>query len=180
MKASRTTILGVALSAVLIAVVAISVYSLQHALPEPLSVVLLPGFVLNLAFTGGAEQWVARDATAFLNIVVWFLVLGTAAALWANPKRSRATIKFEASEALVPIFVSHNPAELPVVESLLTEAGIQFMVKGEQIQGMFGGGQFGGTNLIVPLELCVLASDAEAARALLKAGAPGLPEESAT
>ena len=74
----------------------------------------------------------------------------------------------ESNEPLVPVYVCHNPAELPVVESLLAEAGIKFMAKGEPIQCMFGGGQFGGTNLVVPLEICVLRSDAEAAIELLK------------
>jgi hypothetical protein len=78
--------------------------------------------------------------------------------------------KHEPSDSLVPIYVCHNPAELPVVESLLTEAGIKFTMRGEYIQGMFGGGQFGGTNLVAPLEICVLASDAEAALQLLKDG----------
>jgi uncharacterized protein (UPF0261 family) len=58
------------------------------------------------------------------------------------------------------------------VESLLAQAGIKFMVKGEQIQGMFGAGQFGGTNLIVSLEICVLPSDVEAVRALLASTTP--------
>jgi hypothetical protein len=74
------------------------------------------------------------------------------------------------NEALVPIYVCHNPAELPVVESLLTEAGIKYLIKVGSIQGMFGGGQFGGTNLLAPLEIHVLAPDAEAALALLEGG----------
>lgn len=85
-------------------------------------------------------------------------------------------IEHESNDPLVPIYVCHNPAELPVVESLLTEAGIKFMVQGEQIQGMFGGGQFGGTNLVVPLEISVLPSDAEAAIELLE-GVAGPGEE---
>ena len=82
----------------------------------------------------------------------------------------------ELNEPLVRIYVCHNPAELPVVESLLTEAGVKFMVKGEQIQGMLGGGQVGGTNLVVPLEISVLTSDAEAAVELLR-GVLGPGEE---
>jgi hypothetical protein len=74
----------------------------------------------------------------------------------------------ESHKPLVPIYVCHNPAELPVVKSLLTQAGIEFMVRGEQIQGMFGVGQLGGTSLIVPLEIRVLPSDAEAAVELLE------------
>ena len=74
----------------------------------------------------------------------------------------------DSHKPLVPIYVCHNPAELPVVKSLLMDAGIKFMVRGEQIQGMFGGGQAGGTNLLVPLEIWALPSDAEAALELLE------------
>jgi hypothetical protein len=48
--------------------------------------------------------------------------------------------------------------------------------KGEQIQGMFGGGQFGGTNLVAPLEICVLPADVDAARELLRTSVPGATE----
>jgi hypothetical protein len=82
----------------------------------------------------------------------------------------------DSPEPLVPIYVCHNPAELPVVESLLTEAGIKFLVKGESIQGMFGGGQFGGTNLVAPLEIYVLPADAEAALKLLEGGVETVEE----
>jgi hypothetical protein len=71
------------------------------------------------------------------------------------------------SEELVRVYICHNPAELPVVESLLIEAGIRYLVKGAELQGLIGGGQTGGTNLVAPLELCVFPQDAEATRALL-------------
>jgi hypothetical protein len=81
-------------------------------------------------------------------------------------------------EPLVSIYVCQNPAELPVVESLLNEAGIQFMKKGAELQSLFGWGQIGGTNLAVgPVELYVLPRDAEAAIALLESSLPETPSE---
>jgi hypothetical protein len=41
-------------------------------------------------------------------------------------------------DALVAIYVCRNAAELPVVESLLDEAGIQFMMKGAELQNLLG------------------------------------------
>lgn len=74
------------------------------------------------------------------------------------------------SDPLVCIYTSPNQAEFLVVESLLRAAGIQFMVKGEMLQGLIGAGQIGGNNIAVPLEIHVLERDAAAALKLLQQG----------
>jgi hypothetical protein len=64
---------------VLAAVIFISAYSLEHTLPAPLELVLLPGVMLNVVLAGGNVHGAERDSTVFLNIALWSLVLGTGA-----------------------------------------------------------------------------------------------------
>ncbi len=79
-------------------------------------------------------------------------------------------------DALVQVYVGNNAAELPVIESLLDEAGIEFMTKGAEIQNLFGWGQVGGGNLVVgPVGIWVAPGDAEAALALIATSAPADP-----
>lgn len=178
MTASRVTgwrarLLGLACFAALVCAVAVSLSSMRRAIPAPLSFLLLPGSVLDALASGRAGYEVTRESTAFLNITAWSVLLIGTAAFSLSPRAARRAKQPHTDEALVPIYVSGNPAELPVIQSLLTEAGIPFMVKGEQIQGMFGGGQFGGSNLVVPLEICVLPNYVEAARELLRSNVAG-------
>lgn len=70
---------------------------------------------------------------------------------------------------LVKIFESGNPAVIPVVESVLTDAGIEFMTQSESIQHLFGWGTFGSNlNYVIgPVHFLVREEDAEEARALV-------------
>lgn len=72
---------------------------------------------------------------------------------------------------LLPIYTCSNPALVPVVESLLRDAGIEFMTRGAAIQDLFGWGRFGtGSNYATgPVEFWVRADEAEEARSVLAA-----------
>ena len=55
-----------------------------------------------------------------------------------------------------------------IVESLLADAGIRYLARGEQIQDLFGLGRLVGVNPITgPVEFAVAADDAQDARAVL-------------
>jgi hypothetical protein len=69
-------------------------------------------------------------------------------------------------ESLVKIYECSNPAIIPVFESLLQDADIEYLAKGENIQELFGWGRFGtGMNFVLgrPVEFWVADSDAEVA-----------------
>lgn len=70
---------------------------------------------------------------------------------------------------LVKVYETSNAAVIPLVESLLDDAGIEFMTKGAEIQDFIGGGRFpAGFNLIVgPVEFHVRDDAADEARAIL-------------
>jgi len=70
---------------------------------------------------------------------------------------------------LVKIFETGNAAVIPVVESLLSDAEIEFMTKSEPIQHMFGWGTFGSNlNYVIgPVHFLVREEDAEEARAIV-------------
>ena len=63
----------------------------------------------------------------------------------------------EPEAELVKVFEGGDAAVLPLVESLLNDAKIEFLVKGEVLQDLFGIGRFGmGTNnTIGPVEIWV-------------------------
>ena len=69
---------------------------------------------------------------------------------------------------LVKAWESSNAALIPLYESLLQAAQIEFMVRGESIQDLFGWGRFGsGSNLVVgPVEFWVREENVEEARAI--------------
>lgn len=71
--------------------------------------------------------------------------------------------------ALVKVYEAGNAAALPMIESLLTNAGIEFMTKSEPVQDLFGWGRFGSNLYLVgsPIEFFVREDLAEEARALL-------------
>lgn len=71
---------------------------------------------------------------------------------------------------LVTIVETGDPALIAVVKSVLDDAGIAYFAKGEQLQNLFGIGQFGvGFNPIVgPVELQVRQPDAREARELVR------------
>jgi hypothetical protein len=61
-----------------------------------------------------------------------------------------------------------DPAMLAVAKSLLEEAGVEFFIRNEGTQGLFGAGQIGGYNLFTgPPVLMVEASRVDEARELL-------------
>ncbi len=66
--------------------------------------------------------------------------------------------------ALVNVYQSGNPALLPIVESLLRDAGIEFMTKGESVQALQGAI---GNPFVVPVEFWVRSNDEAQARAVL-------------
>jgi|GEM_PF-158060 len=75
---------------------------------------------------------------------------------------------------LVKIYEAGNAAVIPMIESVLNSADIEFMTRSEPIQDLFGWGRF-GSNLnyaIGPIEFYVREEAADEARALLQA----LPE----
>lgn len=72
-------------------------------------------------------------------------------------------------EDLVTIFRSGDPGRFGLAQSLLEREHIEFAVKGEEVQGLFGAGVLGtGFNEITGgAELVVRAADADRARSLL-------------
>jgi len=67
------------------------------------------------------------------------------------------------------VYATGNPAIIPLIKSLLTDAGIEFMVKGESIQDVIGWGRLGGFNNIAgPVEFFVASEDALTAREILQ------------
>ena len=69
---------------------------------------------------------------------------------------------------LVRVYSGSNPAIVPLVESLLDDAGIAFMKKFDGVQDFFAAGRLLGMNQVVgPVEFWVRADDEEQARALL-------------
>lgn len=74
----------------------------------------------------------------------------------------------EPDAQLAKVWSGTNPAILPLVESLLDEAEIPFMKKGEAVQDLFAGGRLLGLNPVVgPVEFWVRSEYAEQATELL-------------
>lgn len=73
-------------------------------------------------------------------------------------------------EVLVTVFTTGHDGVIAVVKSILDEAKIRYLAKGEGVQDLFGVGVLGtGFNPITgPVEFQVLEEDAEYARELLK------------
>jgi Putative prokaryotic signal transducing protein len=71
---------------------------------------------------------------------------------------------------LVTIYTAGNTALVPVIESVLRGAGIEFLVKSDRVQDLFGWGRIGlGYNAITgPVQIQVTTDDREAAEELLK------------
>ena len=71
---------------------------------------------------------------------------------------------------LVTVFETGDPALVALAKSLLDSDAIDFTVKGEAIQDLFGAGRFpGGTNLVAgPVVFQVRSEDAERARTVLR------------
>jgi hypothetical protein len=65
---------------------------------------------------------------------------------------------------LVSVYKSGNPALLPIVESLLRDAQIEFMTTGQSVQALQGAI---GISFVVPVEFWVRSESADQARELL-------------
>lgn len=76
----------------------------------------------------------------------------------------------EDKEKLVTVFKTGHHGTIAVIKSILDEAGIEYVAKGEGIQDLIGAGVFGiGYNPITgPVEFQVLEENEEFARELLK------------
>jgi hypothetical protein len=88
-------------------------------------------------------------------------------ALTSEPPAQRATPEAH----LVRVYETGNPALIAVAKSLLEDAKIEFMTKGEPVQDLFGWGRLGtGFSCIVgPVEFFVREDEAETARQVLTA-----------
>lgn len=73
-------------------------------------------------------------------------------------------------EPLVTVLASGDSTQVIMAKLLLESADIRFVVQGEGVQDLFGIGRLtGGANFITgPVEIRVLADDAEAAREVLR------------
>ena len=88
----------------------------------------------------------------------------------------------EDKEKLVTVFTTGHEGVVVLVKSILDEAKIEFIAKGEGIQDLFGVGVIGtGFNVITgPIEFQVLEDNADYARELLKDVSENPPEENST
>ena len=80
---------------------------------------------------------------------------------------------------LVKVYETGNAALIPLFESLLDDAGIEYMAKSEGIQDLFGWGRFGSNMnyLIGPVEFFVREDAAAEALAIAETlAAPGAEE----
>jgi hypothetical protein len=70
---------------------------------------------------------------------------------------------------LTPVFSSGDPALIALAKSLLEGEGIDYLVRGEGVQDLFGGGRIGaGFNIVTgPAQFVVREDDAQRARELL-------------
>jgi hypothetical protein len=70
---------------------------------------------------------------------------------------------------LVTVFATGNPALLAIAKSILAQAGIIYLAKGEGLQDLFAAGSIGGYNpALGPVEIQVAAENEHEARALLQ------------
>lgn len=72
--------------------------------------------------------------------------------------------------ALTTVFAAGDPARLAMAKSILDAAGIEYLVRGEGLQDLFGWGRVGtGYNMIAgPAEFVVREEDAQSAREILR------------
>jgi len=81
---------------------------------------------------------------------------------------------------LTLVFAAGEPGLIALAKSLLDDAQIQYLAKGDDIQDLFGWGRLGTRyNYVVgPVEFFVASDDAAAAREILAALDEPLPEPS--
>jgi len=80
---------------------------------------------------------------------------------------------------LVKIYEGGDPATIPVLESLLDDAGIEFSTTSENIQDLFAWGRFGGTYnfAIGPIKFYVRREDEAEALAIVATLRESAPPE---
>jgi hypothetical protein len=78
---------------------------------------------------------------------------------------------------LVKVYETGNPALIPLLQSLFDGAGVEFMLKGDAIQDLFGWGRIGArANFITgPVEFHVREDKAAEAQALVDSVEQSLP-----
>ena len=78
---------------------------------------------------------------------------------------------------LVKVFETGNAALVPLIESVLADAGIEFMVKGDRLQDLFGWGRFGTNYSLVvgTVQFYVVEEDEAEARQVLETLASEAP-----
>ena len=71
---------------------------------------------------------------------------------------------------IVKVFEATNAAVLPLVQSVLSDANIEFMTKGDLLQDLFALGRFGmgSNNAIGPATIWVRKDDEAEARSLIE------------
>jgi hypothetical protein len=71
---------------------------------------------------------------------------------------------------LVPVFQSGDEGQILVAKSLLDAEGIEYLVRGDGLQDLFGVGRlaFGFNNIVGPAEFVVRKEDEARARELLR------------
>ncbi len=71
-------------------------------------------------------------------------------------------------DELITVIAIENPVQQAIIEDVLTNADIPYMVKNAGLQDLFGAGQLGGTNLITgPVEIQVPQSEYDRAQELI-------------
>ncbi|MFA5164307.1 MAG: DUF2007 domain-containing protein [Candidatus Omnitrophota bacterium] len=84
------------------------------------------------------------------------------------------------NEGLIPVFSSYNRADIMTAKSLLTSAGIEYYVEGEDVQDIIAWGSIGGGNPVTgPVNILVDENDAPEAVEILKeitTSRPSLPD----
>lgn len=79
---------------------------------------------------------------------------------------------------LESVYATSNPAIVALVKSLLDDAGIEYLAKGDAIQDLVGWGRFlGFNNPVAPFEFLVASEDAPAARDILARLEDPVPED---
>ncbi len=84
----------------------------------------------------------------------------------------------EPEVALVKVYATGNAALVPLFESLLNDAGIEYLVKNETTQDLFGWGRFGSnmSYVVGPVEFWVREDAADEARAIVETLESAVPE----
>ena len=71
-------------------------------------------------------------------------------------------------DEMLTVIVIENPVQQALIEDVLTDADIPYMIKSAGVQNLFGAGQLGGVNLVTgPIEIQVPRSELNRANELI-------------